>query len=90
MAGVAAGVAARVTTSVATGVAFISLVVLRYLDTLLDVIELNANSPVTGHTVDGSWWAVVGRNAVGGVGSSGLVCLILDLVLQDNVLDLVQ
>lgn len=89
-----AGVAAGVAAVVAAGVASLSLVVLSHLETLLDVAELDADDPVVRHAVDGRGRSVVRRHSVAmavAVGLvSGLVRLVLDLVLQDDVLDLLQ
>lgn len=80
-----------VSTSVSAGVVLLSLVVLGYLQTLLDVAELDANDPVVGDSVHGSGGAVVGgdsvRDSMRAVGST-LVSFVLDLVLKDDVLDL--
>lgn len=81
-----AGVAG-VSTSVAGQVTFLSLVVLSDLDTLLDVVEFNADDSVLRYTVDGGRWAIVRRDAVVTVGAGARVGLVLDLVLQDDVLD---
>lgn len=89
-----AGVTAGITTSVTTGVTVIALVVLRDLDSLLQMFQLDSNDPVLvlRRSVDWSWCSVVGRDSVtvtaGLVGL--LVGLVLDFVFQDDVLDLLK
>lgn len=94
-AGVSTVTTARVTTgvtaSVTTGVTFLGLVVLGYLDALLDVVQLNADDSFMGHAVNRSGSAVVGRDTVTRVaGRRLLVSLVLDLVFKDDVLDFVE
>lgn len=88
-----AGVATLTTrvTRVAWRVTFLSLVVLRHLDSLLEVLELNAYDPLVGYTVDWGRGSVVRWDSVGTVsGRRGAVSLVLDLILQDDVPDLLQ
>lgn len=78
--------------AVSAGVTLFSLVVLGDLDTLLDVVEFNANDPFVGYAVHGGGSTVVGGDTVSVTvaAGGGLVGLVLDLVLQDDVLDFVE
>lgn len=80
-----------VVAAVSAGVNFLSLVVLGDLDSLLDVVEFNANDLLAGDTVYGGGGAVVGRDAVSmSVSAAARVLLVLDLLRQEDVLDFVE
>lgn len=80
--------------AVSTGVNFLSLVVLSDLDSLLDVVEFNANNLLAGDTVYGGGDSVLGGDAVSvsvSVSSvSARVFLVLDLLRQEDVLNFVE
>lgn len=83
---------ARVTTGIATSVAFFSLVILGDLDSLLEMLQFDADDSVVGYAVDRSGGPVVGRDAVSVTMGrrDGLVGLVLNLVLKDDGLDLLE
>lgn len=66
--------------------------VLRYLDSLLDVSKLDSYDSVLGDSVHGGRGSVLGGDSVGeSMGRVGiLVSFVLDLVLKDDVLDLLE
>lgn len=87
----AAGVSG-VTTSVTAGVTFLSLVVLGYLETLLNVVQLDTDDPVVGDTVHWGRGSIVRGDSVtvSVTWRRALVGLVLDFVLQDDVLYFLQ
>lgn len=93
-AGVTAVSTAGVTTTAAgvtaAGVTFLSLVVLRHLDSLLDVFKFDAYNSVVRHSVHWSGGSVVRRDSVGSMAGRRTVSFVLDLILQDDVPDLLQ
>lgn len=90
-AGVTTMTTTGVTTSVTTtGVTFLSLVVLSYLEALLNVAQFNTNDPflIMWDTVDWSRGAVMGRNTMTTMTRRRRrVSLVLNFVLQNNMLD---